>query len=410
MMNSGITNLTNPYLWQSFGPYAWMSNYGFETQMNILPNIMPPFMAELAHGMLNPEHVSQWNPMFSVPTQSYTTNPMLTQQGLDAAAEYGRNLAAQALDGMTFSQTAQRLSSIKGQTSALMEDENISEAQKQKLKEVKEKAEAIQKELNEYKKEMQKSGSDKTALREKLAKISKSAEAIEKEYVELVKQIKEELEKAEETAKEDTAAEEEEKVDGNEDSNKPEAAGDAEEGAQSAENAEGSLQPQSVNGADGKTNGQERVQYSAKYEQSQYVTSDAAKTNGKNIAQDLFDAINYTWGTDEKKLDKAMESINKDNVMEVLDAWNKTHAKEFDGESLLESIYGDIFWGKEREEYTRKLMDSLAAKAKEAGVDISAEYSELNEELKSWWRDDEKIYELISTIHKNLGGYQYKAA
>ena len=126
-----------------------MSNYGFETQMNILPNIMPPFMAELAHGMLNPEHVSQWNPMFSVPTQSYTTNPMLIQQGLDAAAEYGRNLAAQALDGMTFSQTAQRLSSIKGQTSALMEDENISEAQKQKLKEVKEKEEAIQKELKE---------------------------------------------------------------------------------------------------------------------------------------------------------------------------------------------------------------------------------------------------------------------
>ena len=409
MMNSGITNLTNPYLWQSFGPYAWMSNYGFETQMNILPNIMPPFMAELAHGMLNPEHVSQWNPMFSVPTQSYTTNPMLTQQGLDAAAEYGRNLAAQALDGMTFNQTAQRLSAIKGQSSALIEDENISESQKQKLKQVKEKAEAIQKELSEYKKEMQKTDSDKNALREKLARISKSAESLEKEYVELVKQIKEELEKAAEAEKENTAAEAEEKVDGNGDSNKPETADDTEESAQGAENAEGNLQPQSVNSEDGKTSGQEKVQYSPKYTQSQYVTSDAAKTEGKNIAKDLFDSIDGL-GTDEEKLEKAMNDLDKDNVMEVLDAWNKTHAKEFGGESLLESIYGDIFWGDDREKYTRKLMDSLAAKAKEAGIDISDEYYQLNEELKAWWRDDDKIYELISTIHKNLGGYQYKAA
>ena len=54
-------------------------------------------------------------------------------------------------------------------------------------------------------------------------------------------------------------------------------------------------------------------------------------------------------------------------------------------------------------------MDALAAKAKDAGVDISSEYDQLNKELDAWWRDDDKIYELINTIHKNLGGKEYKA-
>lgn len=370
MMNLGITNLTNPYLWSSFGPYAWMSDYGYEMQMNILPSSMPRYMAELAHGVMSPNHVSQWNPLFSIPIQGYNTNPFLTQAGLESAAKYGENLMAQAMDGMDFNQNTQTLSAISGQCDGLIKDEKLNDEQKAKLKAVQDKAKALQEELKEYKTEMQKEDSDKTALREKLGKISKDVKALEKEYVEIVKAIKAELEA---TAKEgDPAAKEGEPPAKKED---PAAKG---------------------------------VQFSAKYNQTQYVTSQNAQTVGAKLAQELYDSIDGC-GTDEEILDNAMKSITKDNVMEVLDAWNKTQAIRFGGESLLESIYGDIFWGDDREKYTRILMDALAAKAKDAGVDISSEYDQLNKELDAWWRDDDKIYELINTIHKNLGGKEYKA-
>lgn len=425
MMNYGITNLTNPYLWSSFGPYAWTSNFGYEMQMNIFPSNMPYYMAELGHGVLNPNHVSQWNPLFSIPTQDLTTNPALSQQGLNAAYEYGRNLMAQLQDNTKFGQAAQSLSAIKGQTEALIKDENLNDEQKQKLKDVQEKAKALQKELDEYKKAMQQEGADKTALREKLNEIAESAKVLEKRFVELVKQIKEELENAQKADEGEKPAEAEnsaeaEKPEGASEGTEGQAAetennGQAEgkqnsgEGAQNTGAAEQAsaagqgqtgLTTQSVNG---------NTEFSPKYSQSQYTTSAAAIQNGKDIAKDLYDSIDG-WGTDEEKLDKAMKSITKDNVMEVLDAWNKTHGKEF-GESLLESIYGDIYWNNERAEYTRMLMDALAQKAEEAGIDISDEYGQLNDELKSGFgRDEEKIYELINTIHKNLGGREYKKA
>ncbi len=425
MMNYGITNLTNPYLWSSFGPYAWTSNFGYEMQMNIFPSNMPYYMAELGHGVLNPNHVSQWNPLFSIPTQDLTTNPALSQQGLNAAYEYGRNLMAQLQDNTKFGQAAQSLSAIKGQTEALIKDENLNDEQKQKLKDVQEKAKALQKELDEYKKAMQQEGADKTALREKLNEIAESAKVLEKRFVELVKQIKEELENAQKADEGEKPAEAENSAE----AEKPEGASEGTEGqaAETENNGQAEVEQNTAEGgqntgAAGQSSAAEQSQtglttqsvngnteFSPKYSQSQYTTSAAAIQNGKDIAKDLYDSIDG-WGTDEEKLDKAMKSITKDNVMEVLDAWNKTHGKEF-GESLLESIYGDIYWNNERAEYTRMLMDALAQKAEEAGIDISDEYGQLNDELKSGFgRDEEKIYELINTIHKNLGGREYKKA
>lgn len=398
MMNLGITNLTNPYLWSSFGPYAWMSDYGYEMQMNILPSSMPRYMAELAHGVMSPNHVSQWNPLFSIPIQGYNTNPFLTQAGLESAAKYGENLMAQAMDGMDFNQNTQTLSAISGQCDGLIKDEKLNDEQKAKLKAVQDKAKALQEELKEYKTEMQKEDSDKTALREKLGKISKDVKALEKEYVEIVKAIKAELEAAakdEDPAakKEDPAAKEGDPAAKDEDPVAKEGDPAAKEGDPAAKKEDPAAKG---------------VQFSAKYNQTQYVTSQNAQTVGAKLAQELYDSIDGC-GTDEEILDNAMKSITKDNVMEVLDAWNKTQAIRFGGESLLESIYGDIFWGDDREKYTRILMDALAAKAKDAGVDISSEYDQLNKELDAWWRDDDKIYELINTIHKNLGGKEYKA-
>ena len=157
-------------------------------------------------------------------------------------------------------------------------------------------------------------------------------EALEKEYVEIVKAIKAELEAA---AKEEDPAEKDEDP----------AAKDEDPAVKKEDPAAKEGEPPAKK-EDPAAKG---VQFSAKYNQTQYVTSQNAQTVGAKLAQELYDSIDYNWGTDEEKLDNAMKSITKDNVMEVLDAWNKTQAKRFGGESLLESIYGDIFWGDDRE-------------------------------------------------------------
>ena len=384
MMNLGITNITNPYLWSSFGPYAWMSDYGDQIQMNFFPSRMPYFMAEMAHGMLTPEHVSQWNPMFSVPVQNYFTDPALIQKGLQDAYNYGRELARKAMDGEKFSQAAQNVSKISGQCESLLADDKLNDEQKTKLKEVQDRAKALQKELEECKKQLEDPNADKTEARKTLDKISKEVTALEKEYVELVKTIKSELEALE-------------KAYGDKDENKTDEKPKADEKPAEEEAA-----------VEEKPSEKPEKNSELKYSQSHYATTQEAKTKGAEMAAVLFNAIEG-FGTKDENLKSEMDKVNKDNVMELLDTWNKSYAKRFGGESLLESIYGDVFWGDDREEYTRKLMEALAEKAKEAGIDISNEYNQLNEELKAWWRDDAKIYELINTIHKNLGGFEYKA-
>ena len=270
-----------------------------------------------------------------------------------------------------------------------MKDEKLTDEQKAKLKTVQDKAKALQQELKEYKAEMQKQDSDKTALRAKLDKIEKDVKALEKEYVEVVKEIKSELEALAKKEENDKAnVEDKDKI---KDDKKVD------------DKAEEKVEDKDNGKAEANT-----VQYSAKSTQSQYNTSKEAQISGAMIAQDVFAAVNGP-GTDDEKLETSMEAITKDNVMEVLDFWNTKYAKEFKGESLLESIYDDVFWGNDREKYTRKLMDTLAEKAKDAGVDISADYNQLNEELQAFWRDDKKIYELINKIHKNLGGKEYIA-
>ena len=74
---------------------------------------------------------------------------------------------------------------------------------------------------------------------------------------------------------------------------------------------------------------------------------------------------------------------------------------------MLESLYGDIFWGDDRAFMTNQILEALKAKADEAGVDISTEYNEVKKELDALWRDDKEIFSLINKIHKNLGGKEY---
>ena len=194
MSGYGLSANVNPYLWMSMGPYAWSSHYGYELQLNVLPEFYSSQEAQLFHGILNPNHVSQWNPLFSIPFNNNITNPYLTEQGLEAAKEWGRNTFETALKGIKFNESSQKISQIKGQFSSLIKDKNLNDTQKAKLQEIIDEATAIQKRLTEYQKKMQKQDADKEALDAEFEQINKDIQTLQDKAATVVEKIKEELE------------------------------------------------------------------------------------------------------------------------------------------------------------------------------------------------------------------------
>lgn len=190
---SGLTDYTNPYIWMGMGPYAWSSNYGYEMQLNVLPEYATPQEARLFHGILNPNHVSQWNPLFSIPIQNNVTNPALTQQGLQQAYDWGKNRMAEIMDGLNFNEASKNLGSIKGQFEALIKDKNLNDEQKAEIQKIIDEAKALEKKLSEYKKAMQKPNADKDALREDFKQIQEDIKTLHDKAANVIETIKEEL-------------------------------------------------------------------------------------------------------------------------------------------------------------------------------------------------------------------------
>lgn len=400
MPNWGITNFTNPYMLASFGPYAWSSNYGYETQFNIFPDSMTPLMAQYAHGILNPNHISQWNPLFAFPIQSDFTNPQLTAQGMQSAADAANAIFEQQVSGLKLSRSAQVISSVINGAENLLKSDELTDAQKEKIQAVRDKAEALKERVEKYQEASRAADADKAALKEELAAISTEADALCKEFREVCKAIKEEI-------KEDKANGDDDKVDGNDgkvDGNDNTDGDDANVNG-NEENTEGN--DGKVDGNDDNTDGDEdKVEYSAKYSQSQYQTSSIAISTGAAIAEELYDAIDGLSARDNKHL-IAMKKINKDNIMEVLDKWNMDHGKEFN-ESLVESLCADSS-GIVEDYHIKHIADALKAKADEAGVNVDEDYNAIQEKLeRHWFRDYEGIYEAINNMHKNLGGRPFE--
>lgn len=190
---SGLTDFTNPYIWMGMGPYAWSSNYGYEMQLNVLPEYATPQEARLFHGILNPNHVSQWNPLFSIPIQNNVTNPALTRQGLQQAYDWGKNRMAEIMDGMNFNEATKNLGTIKGQFGALIKDKNLNDEQKAEIQKIIDEAKALEKKLSEYKKAMQKPNADKDALREDFKQIQEDIKTLHDKAANVIETIKEEL-------------------------------------------------------------------------------------------------------------------------------------------------------------------------------------------------------------------------
>lgn len=409
-MTYGMGNvLVNPYLFSMMGPYGYVSNWGDSIQFNVMPSYFSPMQASLTHGILNPNHVSQWDPMFSIPMSANTTNPILTQQGAQIATNWGSENFHGALAQIKISDIKCQLNSSKNSFKTLLENKKLNDNQKQQIKQTISEIEALEKKLTQLVEAKAKSQTDNKTFCDEIKKIENETDKLVKTasttYSTILKEVKSEAEKPENTTQTTEQTQQEEQV------QQPQT-----QQAQQQQPAQQTQQPQQTQQAEQTQQTPQQATEEApavvpsvkRYHQEGYATSPEAQAAGKEYADAIYEAVDPNFGTDKEALEKAIECINKYTVMETLDAWNKTKAEEFGGESMLESIYDDVFWGDDRTKYTVHILTALVERAMMENIDISAEANAVIKELDAWWRDDEKIFKLINEIHKSLGGKEYK--
>lgn len=120
-------------------------------------------------------------------------------------------------------------------------------------------------------------------------------------------------------------------------------------------------------------------------------TDESEGTEGTKMNQDMetyqvaqmFREACEGWGTDDEKFEAICSAINKDNVMELMLAYNETESS-INGESFMETFMWDADHS-QKAQYGKQIADALKAKALELGVfeecreDFDEIYSELDD-------------------------------
>lgn len=115
------------------------------------------------------------------------------------------------------------------------------------------------------------------------------------------------------------------------------------------------------------------VKADKKAEKAKTETEKAGKeksAEASKICKDLFVSMKGL-GTDDDKLDASIKKINKDNVLEVLQEWNKRYSSKMDGETLMESINKDLLF--EDSKYIDHIKDAMVTRATEMGLSEDAQ-------------------------------------
>ena len=124
-------------------------------------------------------------------------------------------------------------------------------------------------------------------------------------------------------------------------------------------------------------------------------------------AVDQFHGATYKWGTDNDKMREVLNLVNKDNVMELMLAWNKFHSAE-KGESLMEAFMWDANSG-DKEKYGKAIASALRQKADELGIfdECREDFAAIDKEMGSWFyisNDVSKNYDnIIKKIAEKMG-------
>lgn len=374
-MDNGVTNIPSiPAFW-ALSPYSWTSRYGGEMQFNVMNTGISPDTAYMAQNCLNPFYWGMYNRSFITSPCSFSgcNNPAyqtIDPATLNAAYERGRSMMREAfLQGQIqygFTKAGQDIATAKADIEELLANENITPEQKQKL-------EALKAQLTALEEKLQKLAANEEGLN--LTQIQERLEAHRGELAEIqdqIKAIKDALTSTP-TAPTDPSA---------------------------ATDPTAPTDPSAATEPTSATDPTEATEPTSATEPT--APSAEVLREAGTIAKDIYVATNGI-GTDTDKLEGAIQKINADNVVELFDSWalNDYNGKTGD-DSLMETIYDDVFSGSKRKEYTEHILNAFVERAEREGIDISAEQAVIEGELGCWWRNDSKIYQAFLDIHAKL--------
>lgn len=81
---------------------------------------------------------------------------------------------------------------------------------------------------------------------------------------------------------------------------------------------------------------------------------------------------------DKSKLEAAVNKINKDNVIEVMEEWDLHYKDTMDNQSLIQCIHNDNYVFRSQTQYTNKIKDALKARSIELELGSDAEAFDAN--------------------------------
>lgn len=311
-------------------------------------------------------------------------NPYMTMPGmgdtfmLQNMYNQGFMMAEQSFFNSDMGMAAQEIASFKKDLETILAQKELPADKKQKLEEIKKLLEETEKKMKALTQSASKQNLQES--KNKLAEIKGEIQAL-KQAATLAVKPEEETSESEET-----------------------------EESQQTEETEQTEQPQQTETPQGETPAAPVSETQAQPQQQQQQPAQSSEpteaeqkayAQALNICKDIYVAIDGL-GTDEEKLDAAIMSINKDNVVFVMDKWLLSYQDKTGDDSLMETIYDDIFSGDDRKKYTEHILNALKEKADELGIDISPEQAVVESQLGRWWRNDGKIYQSIMDIHAKL--------
>ena len=287
----------NLFTWNSLYPYNYSSNYGGQYQFNVMPSYLTPSQAFGIQNIFNPFYQfsqlmgafnSNFNPFQNM--QQMYLNQAAYANGYAIGENIGNNVIAQNV--------ANNAASLKSQLETALTSDQLTDAQKNQLKELKRQVEALLNKLNDIS-ELQRRGATPEQVRTVISQVNSEYNELKAKVQEVAEKIQAQLAEAD-------------GVSGNEGEDPASADGDL---------PGGSVEPGEVS-ATSKISNLDAVSFN-----SDIVAADVDDDNVREIVNTIYQKVDGV-GSGHIQ-DYLNENINKDNIVEVMLQWNKHYAEVY---------------------------------------------------------------------------------
>ena len=340
------------------------TNYGGDTQISTIPSY-----AGYNLGLsFNPMAQATWG-MPGLSMGQFPQMPPINQQAVIAGAQALLTPALNNLTSSNINLCINNIASTKARLQAAMQAESTTEEQRNQIQTILDKLKVQEDKLQEIKTS---TDLDPQTAYQKVSEIEAEVNKIVRDAIKLLSNNTKPADASQDTDTDET-------VDG----------ADGADGTDSADGTDDSVE--GTGSADSSTE-----------------TNPQGNTNVDEFSKDVQAAVDqaydamYCVGTDEEALEEVLNLVNKDDVMNLMLAWNKYHSGE-KGESFMTAFMWDAD-SDQKEKYGKAIARALREKAEELGIydECAADFAAIDKEMGSWFYISNDIAEKYDAIIEKI--------